>query len=79
MILRFSRWKDKMAVLLDHALRDELRRKGIRIANDLTNRQAAQMAEAKKNGKFGYIRKGELVMKDRRPSRTKDAHQQQQN
>ena len=48
MIVRFSRWKDKMAVLSDHALRDELRRKGTRIANDLTNRQAALVAEAKK-------------------------------
>ena len=37
------------------------------------------MAEAKKNGKFGYIRKGELVVEDRRPSRTKAAHRQEQN
>ena len=44
-----------MALLSDHALRNELRRKGIRIANDLTNRQAALVTEAKKNGQFGYI------------------------
>ena len=68
-----------MAVLSDHALRDELRRKGIRIVNDLTNRQAALVTEAKKNGKFGYIRKGELVVEDRRSSRTKAAHRQEQN
>ena len=68
-----------MAVLSDHVLRDGLRRKGIRIANDLANRQAAQVAEAKKNGKFGYFSKGELVVEDRRPSRTKAAHRQKQN
>ncbi len=79
MIERFWRWEDKMAVLSDHALRDELRRKGIRIVSDLTNRQAALVAEAKKNGKFGYIRKGELVVEDRRPSRTKAAHRQKCN
>ena len=48
-------------------------------ANDLTNRQAALVTEAKKNGKFGYITKGELVVEDRRPSRTKAAHRQKQN
>ena len=57
MIVRFSRWKDKMAVLSDNALRDELRRKGIRIANDLTNRQAALVTEAKKTVKSAKSRR----------------------
>ena len=67
-----------MAVLWDRTLSYELRRKGIRIADYLTDRQAALVVEAKTNGKFGYIRKGELVVDDRRPSRTMAAHRQEQ-
>ena len=70
MIVRFARWKDKQALLSDQTMREELREKGIRIANDLTNRQAALVAGAKKDGKFGYIKNGKLVVVDRAAPKT---------
>ena len=79
MIVQFSRGKDKRALLSNQSCRTELRSKGIRIASDLTNRQAALVAEAKKNGKFGYFKNGQLVVEDRqppdaRPPRRHDQH-----
>nr|KAG5700542.1 hypothetical protein BaRGS_025254 [Batillaria attramentaria] len=61
---RFARWGKKMAVMSDKVLRDSLRRDGIRLASDLTNKQARNITEARKRGKFAYYKKGRLFFAD---------------
>ena len=39
LIVEFHRWSDRMKILTDRALRDLLRREGIRVTSDLTTRQ----------------------------------------
>lgn len=40
--------------------RDNLRRNGIRVGDDLTAKQRQKLANMKRNGKLGYYYKGEL-------------------
>ena len=68
MIIKFSRWKDKMAIITDRRFRDNLAKRDVRAVNDLTRTQAGIVEEAKKEGKVAYFReKGKLVVGPRRP------------
>ena len=67
MIVKFSRWKDKIAILRNRKYRDDLEKNGVRVANDLTKNQARVVAEAKKEGKVAYFRKGKLMVGPKRP------------
>ena len=67
MIVKFCRWKDKMAILTNRKYRDGLERRGVRVVNDLTKRRASVVAEAKKEGKVAYFRKGKLTVGPKRP------------
>lgn len=51
MIVKFCRWKDKMAILTHRKYRDDLEKRGVQVVNDLTRKQASVMAEARKEGK----------------------------
>ena len=66
MIVKFSRWRDKMKLLRDKPLRGMLERKGVRVANDLTRRQMGVVNEAKREGKAAYFVRGKLTIGPRR-------------
>ena len=67
MTVKFSRWKDKIAVLRNRKYRDDLEKNDVRVANNLTKNQARVVAEAKKEGKVAYFRKGKLTVGSKRP------------
>ena len=56
-----------MAILTNRKYREDLERRGVRVVNDLTRRQASVVAEAKKEGKVAYFRKGKLTVGPKRP------------
>ncbi|XP_076444409.1 uncharacterized protein LOC143282607 [Babylonia areolata] len=62
MIVRFARWRDKMTIITDRDLRNKLTEKGVKVANDLTRAQSSVVAEARREGKKAYFRKGKLVI-----------------
>lgn len=62
-IVRFRYDDDKSKIF---AGRDELRRHGIRVANDLTLRQREKLKALKDKGKIGYFYKGKLVERPKR-------------
>jgi hypothetical protein len=66
MIVKFSQWKDKMRLITDKPLRGKLEREGVRVANDLTRRQAGMVAEAKREGKAAYFVKGKMTIGPKR-------------
>ncbi|KAK7485535.1 hypothetical protein BaRGS_00023223 [Batillaria attramentaria] len=66
LIVRFSRWGDKMAVVQDTDLKQSLKGKGVKVAADLTKRQRAEIDRVRKDGKFGYYKNGRLHTEDRR-------------
>lgn len=55
-----------MAVITNQSYRGELDRKGIRVANDLTKRQASMVAAARKEGNVAYFKRGKLVVAPKR-------------
>eukprot|EP00745_Piridium_sociabile_P004302 TRINITY_DN1254_c0_g1_i4.p2 TRINITY_DN1254_c0_g1~~TRINITY_DN1254_c0_g1_i4.p2 ORF type:complete len:628 (+),score=117.51 TRINITY_DN1254_c0_g1_i4:174-2057(+) len=67
MIARFSRWRDKMLVITNKHIRDNLRLKGIGVANDLTRQQASIAAQARREGKKAFFRNGVMVVGPARP------------
>jgi len=76
MIVKFGRWRDKMAVITNKAYRSKLEGNGLRVANDLTNNQASIVADAKREGMVAFFRKGKLVVEPRRsdPRTQRDNH-----
>ncbi|XP_076439146.1 uncharacterized protein LOC143278020 [Babylonia areolata] len=62
MIVRFARWRDKMTIITDRDLRNKLTEKGVKVANDLTRAQSSVVAQARREGKKAYFRKGKLVI-----------------
>ena len=66
MIVKFRLWKDKMSILRDKDLRVRLEKGGVRVANDLTVRQASQVAMARREGKVAYFVKGRLTVGPKR-------------
>ena len=77
LIVTFSRGDDKVSILRDRHLREEMRKKGIRVAADLTPRQRDQLQHYKEQGKVAYYKNGRLhVENDRREDYT-DRHPNQ--
>ncbi|KAK7484811.1 hypothetical protein BaRGS_00023985 [Batillaria attramentaria] len=66
LIVRFSRWPDKMAVVQGADLKQNLKDSGIKVAADLTKRQRAEIERVRSEGKFGYYKNGRLHVEDRR-------------
>nr|KAG5697969.1 hypothetical protein BaRGS_030282 [Batillaria attramentaria] len=69
LIVRFSRWPDKMAVVQGADLKQNLKDSGIKVAADLTKRQRAEIERVRSEGKFGYYKNGRLHVEDRRTPR----------
>ena len=68
LIVEFHRWSDRLEILTDRALRDLLRREGIRVTSDLTTRQRSEIPSFHQPGKLAYFKNGKLrVETDRRP------------
>ena len=67
MIVKFNRWKDKMAILSDRKFRDSLERRGVKVVSDLTRQQAEVVAAAKRDGKVAFFKRGKLTVEPRRP------------
>ena len=68
LIVEFHRWSDRMEILTDGALRDLLRREGIRVTSDLSTRQRSEIQFYHQQGKLAYFKNGKLrVETDRRP------------
>jgi hypothetical protein len=62
MLVTFTRWSDKMVVITNQAYRSDLNKKGIRVASDLTKKQASLVAAARREGKIAYFKGGKLVV-----------------
>ena len=60
-IVRFLHWDDKMCL---YQGRDDLRTRGVRIADDLTRRQRQTLKKVKDSGRTGYFYKGQLRYRD---------------
>ncbi|KAL8620005.1 hypothetical protein ACOMHN_015287 [Nucella lapillus] len=65
-IAKFQRWGDAMRVMKDHAAREGMEKGGLRVAQDLTRRQAARLRDLRSVGKMGYFVNGKLRVKDQR-------------
>ena len=68
MIVRMSRWKDKMAIISSG--REALKKKGVKVAGDLTTRQRAAVKEHRDKGMHAYFKAGKLIVSG--PLRTKE-------
>ena len=64
MIVTFSNLGDKVFVLRDNAMRDKLRREGIRITSDLTTKQQAEIDYFRDKGFRAYYKRGLLQVED---------------
>ncbi|MEW8548564.1 MAG: hypothetical protein AB2693_34110, partial [Candidatus Thiodiazotropha sp.] len=60
-IVRFLHWDDKMSI---YQGRDDLRTRGVRVADDLTRRQRQTLKKVKDSGRTGYFYKGQLRYRD---------------
>jgi len=60
MIVKFSRWSDKMLVLTQG--RDELKRRNIEVAGDLTTQQQQTIKYHRQNGQRAYYKAGKLIV-----------------
>ena len=67
MIVKFSRWKDKMTVLRDKVFRGRLENRGVRLVNDLTKRQLDMVAAAKREGKVAFFKNGRMTIGPKLP------------
>ena len=81
-IVTFAKWSDKMAVLTKG--RDGLKRKGVRVAGDLTSKQQANIQEQRNRGMHAYYKGNRLVVAgplQRRPAlqRCQHRHSGEQN
>ncbi|KAL8563791.1 hypothetical protein ACOMHN_058649 [Nucella lapillus] len=65
-IAKFQRWGDAMRVMKDRAAREGMEKGGLRVAQDLTRRQAARLRDLRSEGKMGYFVNGKLRVKDQR-------------
>jgi hypothetical protein len=68
MIVKMARWKDKLAILSSG--RDALKKKGIKVAGDLTTRQRAVLKEHREKGMYAFYRAGKLIVAG--PLRTRE-------
>ena len=59
-IVTFAKWSDKMAVLTKG--REGLKRKGVRVAGDLTRKQQANIQEQRDRGMHAYYKGNRLVV-----------------
>jgi hypothetical protein len=62
-----------MAVITNQTYRNELDKKGIRVASDLTKKQANMVAAARKEGKVAYFKRGKLIVGPKRDQMDIDA------
>ncbi|KAL8561788.1 hypothetical protein ACOMHN_010722 [Nucella lapillus] len=63
-----SRWKDKMDII--NSGREALKKKGIKVASDLTTRQRAVLKEHRDRGLHAYYKAGKLIITG--PLRTRE-------
>ncbi|KAL8572214.1 hypothetical protein ACOMHN_049390 [Nucella lapillus] len=57
-IAKFQRWGDAMRVMKDRAAREGMEKDGLRVAQDLTRRQASRLRDLGSEGKMGYFVNG---------------------
>ena len=57
-LITFSKWKDETAIITNRKYRDDLEKKGVRVANDSTRNQESTVAEARKEIKVTYFKIG---------------------
>ena len=62
MIVRFNHWRDKFSILSQTNIRDRLRDRGIKVANDMTRAQSQIVAAARRNGERVYFKGGKLCV-----------------
>ncbi|KAL8618125.1 hypothetical protein ACOMHN_034352 [Nucella lapillus] len=63
-IVKFTRWRDAMKVMRNQEARSKLQENSVRIAQDLTRRQASQLRDLKQVSKSGYFMGGKLCVRD---------------
>ncbi|KAL8595298.1 hypothetical protein ACOMHN_020051 [Nucella lapillus] len=70
-LVQFSRWFDKVAVLGGPELRDSLRQYCISVASDRTSRQKEMVECYRNQGKIAFIYNGRLQVRDRQNTRSR--------
>lgn len=63
LICRFLNWQDTMSVMRNKKSRDQMKKEGISVAQDLTPKQFEELREMKDQGKRGYFFRGRLYEK----------------
>ena len=76
LIVVFHRWADKMKVLRDTGIRNDLRKKNIKVTSDLTPKQRNEIEYYRRQGKRAYYRNGRLQVDDRPPLSNQHHHDQ---
>ena len=64
LICRFLDWRDAMTVMKAREVREQMRKDGINIAQDLTMNQFEQLRSLKTEGKRGYFYRGKIYEKE---------------
>ena len=75
LIVQFSTWRNKMAVLTDHSLSNELRYEGIKVTSDLTTRQRDTIDFYRSQGKIAFYHSGRLQFAQRQPPLSQQPYQ----
>ena len=70
----FNRGDDRVSILRDRHVREEMRKKGIRVASDLTPRQRDQLQRYRDRGKMAYYKNGRLHVENNRRDDYTDRH-----
>ena len=55
-IARFKLWQDKMRVVANKSAREILRRNGVQVDDDLTERQRERLSSLRRENKYGFYR-----------------------
>ena len=63
-VAQFQRFDDKMMVLGDRGMRDDMRKDSIRIASDLTTKQRSMLAFYRDQGKTAFFVKGKIQIRN---------------
>lgn len=69
LLIKFLHWDKKMSTIKG---RENLRQFGLRVGDDLTRRQRAALKRLSKSGKAGYFYKGQLFIRDPKPTLASD-------
>jgi len=60
-IARFKLWQDKMRVVANKSAREIIRRNGVQVDDDLTERHRERLSSLRRKNKYGFYRGDRLL------------------